>query len=364
MKSASGRFLLPATFQLQCGRKLPDATLAWHTYGELNDKADNAILVCPALTGSQSLASGDGARDGWWKDIVGSGKTIDTDKFFVIGINNLGGCDGSTGPADTNPDTGQPWGEAFPAVTVSDWVSSQALLADDFGISQLHAVVGGSLGGMQAAQWAVQYPDRLKKCGVLAATATLSAQNIAFNFIARRCIAMDIVAAGQDGDDATMGEAMSEATSNGMELARMIGHMTYLSEEGVNKRFGRRMQEDSGPSPFAVESYLQHLASSFVKTGFDPHTYLLMTRVLDNFDLAAGGDLTKALHAVQAQLLVVSFRSDWRFPPERSQELVSAAMRARKAVSYLNIEADKGHDSFLFPIERYTKALKTFLQEH
>ena len=360
----SGLLALPAPWKLQGGGQLPQAELAWRSYGRLNPDKSNAILVCHALTGNQNLIDGKGSRDSWWAELVGPGKALDTDLYCVVCCNNLGGCDGSTGPASTDPASGQPYGAAFPRVAVEDWVRAQVQLADSLGIQRWHAVIGGSLGGMQALRWALDHPDRLQRCVAIAAAPFLSAQNIAFNYIARSCIETG----GSDGGRGAQG-------LDGMSLARMIGHITYLSDEGIDSRFGRSSRErDEGEGAsdgeggeggaqldFEVESYLHHLARKFTKSGFDPNTYTLMTHALDSFDLGGGAPLAEALAPAQCSFLLVSFDSDWRFPPERSREIVSALLSARKDTVYLNLESDKGHDAFLFPLQPYVEGLRDFL---
>ena len=342
---------LPGSLKLDCGQTLPQAELIYETYGELAPDKGNAVLICHALSGHHHAAGyykGD-QKPGWWDELIGPGKAMDSERFFIVSLNNLGGCHGSTGPASVKPGSDEPYGSSFPQVHVRDWVQTQALLADHLGIDRWHAVVGGSLGGMQALQWAVSYPERIGRCVAAAAAAFLSAQNIAFNFVARLAIE-------QGGQNAS-----------GMGLARMLGHLTYLSERGMAERFGRSLadviQEGEGDK-FSVEGYLEHQAKRFIESGFNVDTYLLMTHALDHFDLAAScdGDLVRALQPAQCRFLVVGFDSDWRFPPSRSRELVGALMQAGKRVSYLDIDSDKGHDSFLFALPRYVDGLRTFLE--
>ena len=348
---------------LQCKATLPCFDLVYETYGELNAARSNAVLICHALSGDHHAAgyhSVDDAKPGWWDSCIGPGKPIDTAKFFVVALNNLGGCNGSTGPLSLNPATGEPWGESFPAVTVKDWVMTQAMLADTLGIDRFAAVIGGSLGGMQALQWAIDYPRRLAHAVVIAAAPKLSAQNIAFNEIARQAIQAD--------PDFLGGRYFEAATKprKGLMLARMVGHVTYLSDDGMGVKFGRELKSGDLRSAqdvqFQVESYLHYQGTAFSER-FDANTYLLMTRALDYFDpaLECGGDLVKAFSNVAARFLVLSFTSDWRFAPERSDEIVDALIAARKDVVSATIEAPNGHDSFLLPNERYFDVLGGYL---
>ena len=348
---------------LQCKATLPCFDLVYETYGELNDRRSNAVLICHALSGDHHAAgfhSEDDAKPGWWDNCIGPGKPIDTRKLFVVSLNNLGGCSGSTGPLSINPATGEPWGESFPAVTVKDWVKTHAMLADALDIDRFAAVIGGSLGGMQALQWAIDFPQRIGHAVVIAAAPKLSAQNIAFNEIARQAI---------QADPEFLGGRYFEAETKprkGLMLARMVGHVTYLSDDGMGVKFGRELKSgDIGSAQdvqFQVESYLHYQGTAFSER-FDANTYLLMTRALDYFDpaLEFGGDLVKALADVEARFLVLSFSSDWRFAPERSDEIVDALIAARKDVVSATIEAPNGHDSFLLPNERYFQVLGSYL---
>jgi len=349
--------------ELACGERLPRYEIVYETYGELNADASNAILVCHALSGHHHAAGYHHASDrkpGWWDACIGPGKPIDTRRFFVVSPNNLGGCHGSTGPASRNPETGRPYGPDFPSVTVRDWVETQVRLADRLGIRRWAAVVGGSLGGMQAMRWAMDHPDRIDSAVVIAATPKLSAQNIAFNEIARQAITAD--------PDFHGGRYLEHGTapSQGLILARMVGHVTYQSDDGLRDKFGREVKSgdlDLGRDvQFQVESYLQYQGRSFSQR-FDANTYLLMTRALDYFDPARehGGDLVAALSSVECDTLVVSFTTDWRFPPERSREIVRALVRARKNVSYVDVGAPHGHDAFLLPIPRYLQVFGAFM---
>lgn len=350
---------------LASGRRLDSYTLTVETYGTLNADHSNAILICHALSGNHHLAgyhSMDDPKPGWWDSAIGPGKVIDTNLFFVVGLNNLGGCHGSTGPNQPNPDTGMPYGPDFPIVTVPDWVESQARLADRFGIQQWAAVIGGSLGGMQALQWAIDYPQRLRHCIVIAAAAKLSAQNIAFNEVARQAIRRD----PQFYDGHYYGANAIPKT--GLMLARMVGHITYLSDDGMREKFGRDMKSgtlnfDLSPQ-FEIESYLQYQGERF-STTFDANTYLLMTKALDYFDPAAsyGDNLTEALHGAQCKFKVISFTTDWRFSPERSREIVDALIDARKPVSYAEIDSPQGHDAFLIPIPRYMEVFGACMKQ-
>lgn len=349
-------------FALQNGTVLPSFDLVYETYGELNQAKSNAVLICHALSGHHHAAGyhqGD-RKPGWWEHCIGPGKAMDTNKLFVVSVNNLGGCHGSTGPRSTNPDTGQPYGPEFPQVVVKDWVASQALLANHLNIDHFLAVVGGSLGGMQALQWSIDFPQRVHNAVLIATAAKLTAQNIAFNEIARQAITTD--------PDYRAGNYRIEDTNpdRGLMLARMIGHVTYLSDDGMANRFGRELKsgdiDNAGDVEFQVESYLHHQGRSFTQR-FDAITYLLMTRALDFFDPAreTSGDLVAAFEQAQARFLVMSFTTDWRFSPERSKEIVDALIAAGKDVASAVIDSEHGHDSFLLPIDRYTSALRAYL---
>ncbi len=340
---------------LSCGRVLESYDLVIETYGTLNADASNAVLICHALSGHHHAAgfhSMEDKKPGWWDSAIGPGKVIDTNRFFVVALNNLGGCHGSTGPVSINPASGEPFGPEFPIVTVADWVNSQARLADRLGIRQWAAVVGGSLGGMQALQWSIAYPERLRHCVVIAAAPKLSAQNIAFNEVARQAISKD--------PNFHHGRYYAEQVvpKTGLALARMVGHITYLSDDGMREKFGREMRSgklsfDFNPQ-FEVESYLQYQGERF-STAFDANSYLLMTKALDYFDPAAehGDDLSAALSHARCRFLLVAFTTDWRFSPERSREIVDALVAAGKPVAYAEIESAHGHDAFLIPSPRY-----------
>ena len=400
---------------LECNRTLPFFDLVFETYGTLNADKSNAILICHALSASHHAAGLHSANDekaGWWDNMIGPNKSIDTEQFFIVCVNNIGSCFGSTGPTTTNPDSvstdddnsqPRPYGPDFPLVTIKDWVKTQAMLSDRLGIDTWHAIVGGSMGGMQALQWSIDYPDRLKRCVVIASTPKLSAQNIGFNEVARQSILSD--------PDFKEGHYLQAGTypRRGLILARMIGHITYLTEDAMKEKFGRDLKSGKfnyGYNvEFQVESYLRYQGERFSEN-FDANTYLLMTKALDYFDPTRGrgseplveiekssAEIQKPLaktekplaaaktsgnsHSTytqheqnalkaafahsQCQYLVVSFTSDWRFAPERSQEIVDALMATGKPVSYVNIDAPHGHDSFLFVIPRYMNAIKGFL---
>ncbi len=350
--------------QLACGRTLDEYELVYETYGELNATASNAVLICHALSGTHHAAGyhhTDDRKPGWWDTCIGPGKPIDTNKFFVVSPNNLGGCHGSTGPNTINPKTGKVYGAHFPMMTVEDWVHSQARLADRLGIAQWAAVVGGSLGGMQALQWTISYPERIRNCISIAAAPRLSAQNIAFNEVARQAIITD--------PDFHAGNFTDEGTipKRGLSLARMVGHITYLSDDSMGEKFGRelkaeRLNYDFHNVEFQVESYLRYQGEQF-SNSFDANTYLLMTKALDYFDPAAahGGDLSATFAQAQANFYLISFTTDWRFSPARSKEIVDALMDAKKNVSYLDIDAPQGHDAFLMPIPRYLQAFGGYM---
>ncbi len=349
---------------LTCGRSLSDYSLTYETYGELNARRSNAVLVCHALSGHHHAAgfhSPDERKPGWWDSCIGPGKPIDTRKFFVVSLNNLGGCNGSTGPASPNPATGKPYGADFPMVTVEDWVNSQARLADALGITQWAAVIGGSLGGMQALQWSISYPERIRHCVAIAAAPKLSAQNIAFNEVARQAILSDPQFHG--GDFLEHGVIPKQ----GLMLARMVGHITYLSDDSMGEKFGRGLKSDKlaydfHSVEFQVESYLRYQGEEF-SGRFDANTYLLMTKALDYFDPADahGGDLARTLSVAKADFCVISFTTDWRFSPARSREIVDALTAADKNVCYLEIDAPQGHDAFLIPIPRYLQAFRSYM---
>ena len=351
-----------APLTLKSGAMLPQYDLVYETYGQLNADKSNAILICHALSGTHHVAgkySEDDKYPGWWDNLIGPNKPLDTNKFFVIGVNNLGGCHGSTGAASINPATSQPWGSAFPIFTVEDWVTSQTLLADYLGIQQLAAVVGGSLGGMQALQWTIAYPERVRHALVIASAPNLTAQNMAFNEVARQAIITDPEFHGGDY------YAHGVVPRRGLRIARMLGHITYLSDDAMGAKFGRKLKDTikySFDAEFEMESYLRYQGDKFAGE-FDANTYLRMTRALDYFDPALdfGGDLTEALKKVTAQFLVVSFTSDWRFSPARSREIVKALLDNERTVSYAEVTAAHGHDAFLMPDPHYHAILRSYL---
>ncbi|MCK7544552.1 homoserine O-acetyltransferase [Marinobacter bryozoorum] len=349
--------------KLACGQVLHSWDLVVETYGSLNQDHSNAVLICHALSGHHHAAgyhSPDDRKPGWWDTCIGPGKPIDTNRFFVVSINNLGGCHGSTGPNTVNPETGELYGPDFPVVTVQDWVNSQAVLADRLGIDCWAAVVGGSLGGMQALQWSISHPDRLKHAVVIASTPRLTAQNIAFNEVARRAITSD--------SDFHGGRYYEHNTlpRRGLMLARMVGHITYLSDASMGEKFGRELREQAYQfgydAEFQVESYLRYQGERFSES-FDANTYLLMTRALDYFDPAyeTDNDLARAMAQANCEFLVLSFSTDWRFTPARSEELVNAMIAARRKVSYAEIDAPWGHDAFLIPTPRYNAIFSTYM---
>lgn len=349
---------------LACGRTLHDYQLVYETYGELNATRSNAVLICHALSGHHHAAGFhdmDERKPGWWDSCIGPGKAIDTNRFYVVSLNNLGGCNGSTGPGSINPQTGNPYGADFPVVTVEDWVNSQARLADVLGIEQWAAVVGGSLGGMQALQWTMSYPERVRHCVAIASAPKLSAQNIAFNEVARQAILSDPEFHGGHFLERNV------IPKRGLMLARMVGHITYLSDDAMGTKFGRglkseKLNYDFNSVEFQVESYLRYQGEEF-SSRFDANTYLLMTKALDYFDPAAAfdDDLAQALSTAKADFCVISFTTDWRFSPERSREIVDALMAARKNVCYLEVDAPQGHDAFLIPIPRYLQAFRGYM---
>ncbi len=351
--------------ELACGRTLSSFELVVETYGTLNSSASNAVLICHALSGNHHAAgyhSDDDRKPGWWDHYIGPGKPIDTDRFFVVSLNNIGGCHGSTGPRSINPESGTFWGRHFPPLRARDWVHSQARLADRLGIHQWAAIIGGSLGAMTAMRWSLEYPERVRHCVVIASAMKLSAQNIAFNEIARRAILSDPEFHG--------GDYLEKNTSprNGLALARMIGHVTYLSDELMGDKFGRELRTGSfqrgldTPIEFQVGSYLSYQGESF-SGNFDAHTYLLMTKVLDYFDLAReyDHDPVAAFRQAACKYLVVSFSSDWRFSPARSREIVDALVGANRDVVYAEIQSTLGHDAFLLPNPRYEGLFRAYM---
>ena len=348
---------------LRSGAALRDYTLVYETYGRLNADKSNAVLVCHALNASHHLAgtyAGEDKSEGWWDNLIGPGKPLDTDKFFVIGVNNPGSCFGSTGPMDVNAETGRVYGADFPVVTVQDWVDAQARLLDVLGIKQLAGVLGGSLGGMQALDWSLRYPERLRHCIAIATAPSLSAQNIAFNEVARRAIITD--------PDFHGGHFYEHGAipKRGLRVARMIGHITYLSDDVMEKKFGRELRAgELGYSTqdieFQIESYLRHQGDKFSEY-FDANTYLLITRALDYFDpaLAHGGDLSRTFATATCKYLLASFSTDWRFAPARAREIVKALLDNRLDVSYAEIDAPHGHDAFLLDDPRYHGVLRAY----
>ena len=349
---------------LRGGGRLRDYHLSYETYGRLNAERSNAVLICHALNASHHVAGryADQAKsEGWWDNMIGPGKPVDTNRFFVIGVNNLGSCFGSTGPMHTNPDTGRIYGADFPVVTVEDWVDSQARLVEALGITQLAAVMGGSLGGMQALSWSLQYPDKLRHAVVIASAPNLNAENIAFNEVARRAIVTD--------PDFHGGHFYEHGVvpKRGLRIARMLGHITYLSDDVMNTKFGRMLQSgdvlkySTQDIEFQIESYLRHQGDKFSEY-FDANTYLLITRALDYFDPAKAYEhnLTKALASAKAQFLLVSFTTDWRFAPARSREMVQALVANQRDVSYAEIDAPHGHDAFLLDDPRYLSLVRAY----
>jgi homoserine O-acetyltransferase len=347
---------------LKSGAVVDEYELVYETYGTLNPERSNAVLVCHALNAAHHVAghyADDPQNVGWWDNMVGPGKPLDTGRFFVIGVNNLGGCHGSTGPKSVNPRTGKPWGADFPVVTVEDWVATQARLADHLGIPRFAAVIGGSLGAMQALQWTISFPERVRHSIVIACAPNLSAQNIAFNEVARQAIITD-----PDFHDGHYYEHNTQPT-RGLRVARMIGHITYLSDDEMAAKFGRQLKNGklgySFGTDFEIESYLRHQGRKFSEY-FDANTYLRITKVLDYFDpaLEHGGNLTQALAPARAKFLVISFTTDWRFSPERSREIVKALLDNRRDVTYAEIDAPHGHDAFLLEDPRYHRLVAAY----
>ena len=365
--------LFDAPLLLQSGASIHDYSLSFETYGTLNADRSNAVLICHALNASHHVAgvyAGQDNSEGWWDNMIGSGKPVDTDRFFVVGVNNLGSCFGSTGPMHPNPDapagSGRVYGADFPVVTVEDWVNAQARLLDALGIETLAAVMGGSLGGMQALSWALQYPRRVRHAVVVASAPNLTAENIAFNEVARRAIVTD--------PDFHGGHFYEHGTvpKRGLRIARMIGHITYLSDDVMNEKFGRQLREavigsadgyrySTQDVEFQIESYLRYQGDKFAEY-FDANTYLLITRALDYFDPARafGGDLSQALQRATCKFLLVSFTTDWRFSPKRSREMVKALLNNQRDVSYAEIDAPHGHDAFLLDDPRYMGVIRSY----
>ncbi len=360
-----------APLPLQSGAQIRGYQLAYETYGTLNADKSNAVLICHALNASHHVAgvyADQPSHLGWWDNMIGPGKSVDTDKFFVIGVNNLGSCFGSTGPMHVNPDTGTVYGADFPVVTVEDWVNAQARLLDALGITQLAAVMGGSLGGMQALSWTLQHPERVRHAVVVASAPNLNAENIAFNEVARRAIVTD--------PDFHAGHFYQHGVvpKRGLRIARMIGHITYLSDDVMNEKFGRELRSAvNSPTgykystqdvEFQIESYLRYQGDKFSEY-FDANTYLLITRALDYFDPARahGGDLPKALSLARCKFLLVSFSTDWRFSPERSREIVQGLIANGRDVSYAEIDAPHGHDAFLLDDPRYLNVVRAYFEQ-
>ncbi|MBK6005696.1 homoserine O-acetyltransferase [Ramlibacter ginsenosidimutans] len=354
-----------APLALQSGASIRQYSLAYETYGTLNADRSNAVLICHALNASHHVAgvyAGQEKSEGWWDSMIGPGKPVDTNRFFVIGVNNLGSCFGSTGPMHVNPDTGRIYGADFPVVTVEDWVNAQARLLDALGIQQLAAVMGGSLGGMQALSWTLQYPQRVRHAVVVASAPNLNAENIAFNEVARRAIVTD--------PDFHGGHFYEHGVvpKRGLRIARMIGHITYLSDDVMNEKFGRQLrngllQYTTQDIEFQIESYLRYQGDKFSEY-FDANTYLLITRALDYFDPAIrfDGDLARALAPATARFLLVSFSTDWRFSPKRSREIVKALLDNDRDVSYAEIDAPHGHDAFLLEDARYLAVVRSYFE--
>ncbi len=350
--------------QLKSGASLDSYHLVYETYGRLNAARSNAVLICHALSGSHHVAGyyADNEKGiGWWDNMVGPGKPIDTNRFFVIGVNNLGGCHGSTGPASIDPQTGKHYGASFPIVTVEDWVEAQANLAEHLGIEQFAAVVGGSLGGMQAMQWTLDYPEKVRHALVVAAASKLTAQNIAFNDVARQAIMTDQEFYGGNF------YAYDTLPRRGLRLARMLGHITYLSDDSMAAKFGRSLRKNElsfgFDVEFEIESYLRYQGDKFADL-FDANSYLRMTKALDYFDPAAAydGNLSAAFRTAKADFLIVSFTSDWRFSPERSREIVKALLDNELNVSYAEITSSHGHDSFLMETPHYHQLVRAYME--
>ena len=353
------------SLRLKSGKVLKEYFLVYETYGKLNAKRNNAVLVCHALSGNHHLAGKYSSKDkhpGWWDNLIGPNKPLDTNKFFVIGINNLGGSDGSSGPKSINKKTNKPWGSKFPITTVEDWVNSHEALITSLNISKLAAVIGGSLGGMQAIQWSIQYPEKIEHAIVIAAAPNLTAQNIAFNEVARQSIITD-----PDFNKGNYYEK-KKLPKRGLRIARMLGHITYLSDDVMGSKFGRK-QKNKGyqydfNTEFEIESYLNYQGDKFAEE-FDANTYIRMTKALDYYDPANGNkkNLSKIFKKIKSKVLVIAFTSDWRFSPNRSKEIVKALLDNNINVKYAEITAASGHDAFLMTEPRYHAILESYFKE-
>ena len=350
--------------KLSCGMTLDNFELIYETYGKLNKNKDNAVLVCHALTGNQHVAGRHKKTDkhpGWWDSLVGPGKPLNTNKFFVIGINNLGGNEGSTGPKSINPKTKKVWGSSFPIITVEDWVKTQKTLINYLGIQKLSSVIGGSLGGMQALEWNLQFPNEVKNTIIIAAAPNLTAQNIAFNEVARQSIITD--------PDFQKGNFYTKKNKpkRGLRVARMLGHITYLSNDAMKSKFGRKKQNKDYQynfnTEFEIESYLNYQGDKFAKE-FDANTYIRMTKALDYYDPTKQNKkkLSGVFKKIKSKFLVISFTSDWRFSPSRSKEIVKSLLDNNINVSYAEISAESGHDAFLMSDDHYHEILNSFFK--
>ena len=349
--------------KLKSGKTLNSYDLVYETYGHLNDNKDNAVLICHALSGNHHVAGyhkGDD-KPGWWDNMIGSGKPINTNKLFVVCVNNIGGCHGSTGPTSINTETGTNYGFDFPIVTVQDWVNSQKVLMDKLGINKWQFVVGGSLGGMQAFQWALDYPDYIDNAIIIAAAPKLTAQNIAFNEVARQAIMKD--------PDWCGGNYLKEdkMPRRGLALARMLGHITYLSDKSMAEKFGRDLKQEkigfNFDVEFQIESYLRYQGEKFVNS-FDANTYLLMTKALDYYDPVSDSEFIEKISSTMTRFLLISFTSDWRFPPSRSEEIVKTLISYNKSVSYACVKSDGGHDAFLMKNDNYFDVMRKFIENN
>lgn len=354
------KIYIDSALKLKSGKELNSYNLVYETYGILNKNKDNAVLICHALSGNHHVAGyhNNDEKPGWWDNMIGSGKPINTDKLFVVCMNNLGGCHGTTGPSSINPVNNQYYGFSFPIVTVEDWVKSQKILMDKLEIPKWKFIVGGSLGGMQSFQWALDYPEYVENSVIIAASPKLTAQNIAFNEVARQAIIKD--------PDWCNGNYLSEnkTPSRGLALARMLGHITYLSDKSMAKKFGRDQKNDkfnfNFDVEFQIESYLRYQGEKFVGS-FDANTYLLMTKALDYFDPFSEANFENKLKRTKTKFLVISFTSDWRFPPSRSEEIVQKLISFNKNISYLRIDAEGGHDAFLMKNDNYFDGMRAYI---
>ena len=353
--------ILAEPLVLQSGKELNNVNIAYESFGQLNEHKDNAIIICHALTGDSHVTAAEhNTEAGWWNEMVGPGKYIDTNKFFVICSAVLGSCKGTLGPSSINPETDKKYGLTFPVITIQDMVKVQYELCRSLGLESLYAVVGPSMGGMQALQWAISYPDFCKKCAVIASSYSLSPQALAFGMVGRNAITSD--------DSFKNGEYADNNPKNGLSIARMIGHITYLSKESITNKFGRKLQEKEDvdydlDADFQIESYLNYQGDKFVET-FDANSYLYLSKALSFFDLEKDyGHLKDAFKSITASLIFVSISSDWLYPTEQSKKMASTCMNLNKNVTFCEIDSNYGHDSFLIDIQKFGDVIQSFLEK-